>query len=203
MRFTKNISILFTVAYCLTRPAFSQKPATVREYEKTFKTYCFYDPNPIPSFSQYYPYFRFDGFEHERKDKKWKIVELENDYIRVRITPEIGGKIWPAYDKVNGKDFIYENDVVKFRDIAMRGAWTSGGLEINFGILGHTPTVSTPVDYLAVERENGSVSCVISSFDLISRTYWLVDIHLPRDKVLFTTKVYWNNPTQFEKPYYQ
>lgn len=41
---------------------------------------------------------------------------------------------------------------MKFRDIAMRGPWTSGGIEFNFGIIGHAPTTSTPVDYLTKKK---------------------------------------------------
>ena len=43
----------------------------------------------------------------------------------------------------------------KFRDVAMRGPWTSGGIETNFGVIGHAPTCSTPVDYLVRENEDG------------------------------------------------
>ena len=45
------------------------------------------------------------------------------------ILPEVGGKIWSAIEKSTGKSFIYYNHVVKFRDVAMRGPWTSGGIE--------------------------------------------------------------------------
>ena len=55
------------------------------------------------------------------------------------VLPEIGGKIWSAVEKSTGRSFIYDNHVVKFRDIAMRGPWTSGGIEPNYGIIGHTP----------------------------------------------------------------
>lgn len=72
-----------------------------------------------------------------------KVIELENNFIRLMTLPRIGGKIWTAIDKENSKPFIYDNDAVKFRDIAMRGPWTSGGLEANFGIIGHTPGVAT------------------------------------------------------------
>src|SRR5690606_5841070 len=102
-----------------------------------------------------YPYFTFDEYESEGVPKTWKIVELENDYIRVQLTPEIGGKIWGAWDKTRCEPFLYTNDVVKFRNIAMRGPWTSGGIEFNFGIIGHTPTVSTPIDYHLKEKADG------------------------------------------------
>jgi hypothetical protein len=121
--------------------------ATVREYKKVFRAYPFSDPNPIPQVGRIYPYFRFEGYTDKPVDREWTVVELENDYLRVMILPEIGGKIWAAFEKSTGRSFIYNNQVVKFRDIAMRGPWTSGGIEPNYGIIGHTPNCATPVDY--------------------------------------------------------
>src|SRR5690606_26701961 len=125
----------------------------------------FSDPDPIPSPAKLYPYFRFDGFTDEAVEKPWKVVLLENDYIEVQIMPEIGGKVWTAIDKKTGKPFLYDNDVVKFRDIAMRGPWVSGGIEPNYGVIGHTPNTATPVDYLLEKGEDGSVSCFVSTLD--------------------------------------
>lgn len=119
-----SITLLFFCFTVLTGTA--QQPAKVKEYMQSFPTYGFSDPNPIPLFSPVYPYFRYDGFTNRSEQKQWKIVELENDYIKVLITPEIGGKIWAAIEKKSGKPFIYYNHAVKFRDIAMRGPWTSG-----------------------------------------------------------------------------
>ena len=79
------------------------------------------------------------------------------------VLPEIGGKIWAAVEKSTGRSFIYDNHVVKFRDIAMRGPWTSGGIEPNYGIIGHTPNCATPVDYVTrtgdVRRARSSSAC--------------------------------------------
>jgi tetratricopeptide (TPR) repeat protein len=168
------------------------------------KTYPFSDPDPIPRPDiYYYPYFRFDGFAIDSKDKAWKVVEMENQYIKVSVFPEIGGKIWGAIEKSTGNEFLYYNSVVKFRDIAMRGAWTSGGIEINFGIIGHAPTSATPVDYKIKNNEDGSVSCFISATDLFTRTRWVTEVNLPRDKAYFMTTTTWHNPTPLVQPYYQ
>jgi tetratricopeptide (TPR) repeat protein len=183
--------------------AFSQQVATITETVQTMKTYPFSDPDPVAQpANKSYPYFRFDGFATESQDRQWKVVVMENDYIKVLIFPEIGGKIWAAIDKSNGNDFIYYNHVVKFRDIAMRGAWTSGGIEINFGIIGHAPTCSTPIDYLTRSNDDGSVSCFLSATDMITDTTWSVEVNLPKDKAFFTTKTTWYNPCSVAKPYY-
>ena len=182
--------------------SFSQKSAVAREYKKAFPTYPYSDPNPIPSFTKIYPYYRYDGFTTKASTKEWKVIELENDYIKVMILPEIGGKIWTAIEKSTGKPFIYYNHSVKFRDVAMRGPWTSGGIEANYGIIGHTPNCATPVDYITKENPDGSVSCIIGTLDLLTRTYWRIDINLPTDKAYFTTKSTWYNPTSLHQPYY-
>lgn len=176
---------------------------TIKIYQKTFTTYPFSDPDPIPKpDTKTYPYFRFDGFTDQPVQKQWKVIELENDYIKLMILPEIGGKIWSATEKSTGKDFIYNNHVIKFRDIAMRGPWTSGGLEANYGIIGHTPNCATPVDYTTIQKGDGSVSCVIGALDLLTRTSWRLDINLPKDKAYFTTNSFWFNATAYEQPYY-
>lgn len=182
--------------------SFSQQNATVQEYLKTFKTYPFSDPDPVPEMGKIYPYYRFDGYAHTPVNKDWKVVELENEFIKVMVLPEIGGKIWAAIEKSTGKSFIYYNRVVKFRDVAMRGPWTSGGLEPNYGIVGHTPNCATPVDYTILKKNDGSVSCVVGVLDLLTRSYWRIDINLEKDKAYFTTKSTWYNASLFEQPYY-
>lgn len=181
---------------------YSQNPSTVKEYKKVFLTYGFSDPDPVVKMGPVYPYYRFDGYTDVGVDKEWKVVELENDYIKVMILPEIGGKIWGAWEKVSGRPFLYYNQVVKFRDVAMRGPWTSGGIEANYGIIGHTPNCATPVDYLTQKNDDGSVSCYIGTLDLLTRTYWTIEVNLPKDKAYFTTRSFWYNGSGIDQPYY-
>ena len=180
---------------------FSQN-TTIKEELLTMKTYMFSDPDPVPNISRIYPYFRFDGYATTGKDRDWKMVVLENEYIKVYVCPDVGGKIWGAFEKSTGKEFLYFNEVVKFRDVAMRGAWSSGGLEYNFGDIGHVPTCSTPVDYVIKENEDGSVSCIVGAIDLPSRTKWNVEISLQKDKAYFETKVSWFNTSSLPVSYY-
>jgi tetratricopeptide (TPR) repeat protein len=169
--------------------------ATIREDQQVFRTYPFGDPDPVARMGNIYPYFRFQGYSLTPVMKSWKIITLENPYLRVLVAPEIGGKILGAFEKSTGKAFIYFNRVVKFREIAMRGPWTSGGIEFNFGDIGHTPTTASPVDYLTRKNPDGSVSCIVGALDLASRTEWRVEIRLPRDKAYFETRAFWYNPT--------
>ncbi len=176
--------------------------ATAKEEIRLMKTYPFSDPNPIANIGRIYPYFRFDGYSVSGRKKEWKTIVLENPYIKLWVFPEIGGKLWGAVEKSTQKEFIYFNKVVKFRNIAMRGPWTSGGIEFNFGLIGHAPTTANPVDYLYRENPDGSVSCIIGAMDLPSRTQWRVNIRLPKDKAFISTECFWFNPTPLHQPLY-
>jgi len=196
----KKLPLLFSIIL-LTLPVLSQQ-ARIREAYISLPTYSYSSPDPVPQPGRIYPYYRFDGYSAEPANKKWKMIILENEFIEVFITPEIGGKIWGAIEKSTGNEFIYFNHSVKFRDIAMRGPWTSGGIEINFGIIGHAPTCSSPVDYYMHEYDDGSVSCFLGALDLPSRTEWRVEVNLQPDRSYFTTHAIWINPTSTEHAYY-
>lgn len=176
--------------------------AKISEEQIEFKTYPFSDPNPVPEITRMYPYFYFHGYTNNAVQQKWKMVVLENEYVKVFVCPDIGGKIWGAIEKSTGKEFLYFNHVVKFRDVAMRGAWTSGGLEYNFGDIGHIPTCATPVDYITKENADGSVSCVVGAIDLPSGTKWNVEIKVSPGQAFFETKASWFNNTNLPCTYY-
>ncbi len=183
----------------------SGQQAVIEEETRTITTYPFSDPDPVPIFVRnpaIYPYFAFNGYSHEGIPQEWTVVTLENDYIKVLVLPEVGGKVFGAIDKTTGEEFVYLNDVIKFRQIAMRGPWTSGGSEFNFGLVGHAPTTATPVDYLLRENPDGSVSCFVGTLDLPSRTRWTMEIRLPAGQALFELRSLWNNPTPLNQSYY-
>ena len=176
--------------------------ATVRESVQVFRTYPYADPDPVPKFGNIYPYYRFQGYSNQPVDRPWKIITLENRYIRVLVAPDIGGKILGAFEKATGRAFLYFNRVIKFREIAMRGPWTSGGIEFNFGDIGHAPTTAAPVDYVTRTNPDGSVSCIVGALDLPSRTEWRVEIRVPPDRALFETRSSWSNPTDVSTSFY-
>lgn len=184
--------------------AFSQS-VSIKEEVKMIDTYSFDSPNPVPILSEnpkIHPYFKFKGYAHNSVKKPWKVVTLENDYIKVFVLPEIGGKVWGAIDKKSGEEFLYKNKVIKFRNISMRGPWTSGGIEFNFGIIGHHPGTSTPVDYLIKNNADGSLSCIVGNTDLPSNSQWRVEINLQKDKAYFETKASWYNASPLNQSYY-
>ena len=141
MKYLRTLLIISILT--ISRGSLIAQTASIIEKEVQILTYPYSDPDPVPQFGKIFPYFRYDGYALNGSMRNWKVVEMENDYIKLWVIPEIGGKIWGAVEKSTGKEFIYYNHAVKFRDVALRGPWTSGGIEINFGIIGHAPTSST------------------------------------------------------------
>ncbi len=177
--------------------------STIGTEEVVLKTYPFSDPSPIPQFGRLYPYNRYDGYTSTGAEQAWTMIVLENEHIKIWINPAVGGKIWGAMEKQKEQHFIYFNHVVKFRDVAMRGPWTSGGIETNMGIIGHAPSCSAPVDYFMKEWEDGSVSCFLGATDWSSRTSWQVEVRLPPHTAYFITRTRSNNGHSLEQSYYQ
>ncbi len=177
----------------------------ITEQQWSIKTYPFTSPNPIPILTQdtrLYPYHSFSGYDSEGTPKEWEAIKMENDHIEIYVLPGVGGKIWGAIDKKNGQEFIYKNEVLKFRNIALRGPWTSGGIEFNFGVIGHTPSTASPVDYYTRYNKDGSISTFVGTMDLPSRTEWRVEIKLDEKNANFTTNAFWYNATPSSQSYY-
>jgi len=200
-----------TVIFVACKSHSSGGAARIEERREVIKTYPFSDPDPVPIFARsgvggqgarLYPYFFFNKFSGTGIEREWTVVRLENPYISVAVLPQVGGKVWGATEKSANREFLYTNHVLKFREIALRGPWTSGGIEFNFGIVGHAPSTATPVDYVLRKNPDGSVSCIVGTIDLPSRTRWSVTITLPKDKAYFETNGAWFNPSPFSQSYY-
>ncbi len=111
-----------------------------------------------------YPLPVVDKILDEKVDQPYTAVWLENDYIRVMVLPELGGRIQRAYDKTNGYDFVYYNEVIKPALVGLVGPWISGGIEFNWP-QHHRPTTYAPTDWRVVENADGSKSVELSEVD--------------------------------------
>ena len=53
-----------------------------------------------------YPYPVIESIANEPTPHEWHVVFLENEYIKVMVMPELGGRIQIAYDKVKQRHFV-------------------------------------------------------------------------------------------------
>ena len=128
-----------------------------------------------------YPYPTVETIGTEKKKKEYIAVYLENEYLKVMVLPELGGRIQRAYDKTNQYDFVYYNHVIKPALVGLTGPWISGGIEFNWP-QHHRPTTFLPVDYKIEEHEDGSVSVLCHDVDQMYGTKGITKITLYPEK---------------------
>ena len=111
-----------------------------------------------------YPYPVIETMSDEKVDKEYKAVWLENEYIKVMVLPELGGRVQMAYDKIRQRHFVYYNHVIKPALVGLVGPWISGGIEFNWP-QHHRPTTYMPVDSTIVENEDGSITVWVNEME--------------------------------------
>lgn len=129
-----------------------------------------------------------------REDIVYQSVRLENEYLCVVLLPQLGGRIYSAYDKVNHYDFFYKQHVIKPALIGMLGSWVSGGVEFNWPCH-HRPSTYMPTDYSIEREENGAVTVWMSENEPLDRMKGMVGVRLAPDEAVIETRMRLYNRT--------
>ena len=124
-----------------------------------------------------YPYGLYDNLLDTRHDKTYQADFLENQYVKICVLPELGGRILSATDKTDNYDYVYRQTEIKPALIGMLGAWISGGVEWNIPHH-HRATSYLPVDHRLVKNPDGSSTIWVGELELRHRMEWAVGITL-------------------------
>ncbi|MFY9154444.1 MAG: DUF5107 domain-containing protein, partial [Prolixibacteraceae bacterium] len=141
-----------------------------------------------------YPYPVVEKIEDTKHDKVYKAVYLENEYIKVMILPELGGRVQMAYDKIKQRQFIYYNRVIKPALVGLTGPWISGGIEFNWP-QHHRPSTFLPVDHTIEENADGSVTVWVSENEKMFHQKGMAGFTLHPGKAYLEIKGKLYNPT--------
>jgi len=125
---------------------------------------------------------------------EWQAIHLENEWVRLVILPELGGRIHIGYDKVADYDFFYRNNVIKPALVGLAGPWISGGVEFNWP-QHHRPATFLPTDFEIEEEPDGSVTVWCSDHDPINRMKGMHGIRLRPDSSVIEARVRLYNRT--------
>jgi tetratricopeptide (TPR) repeat protein len=198
-----NLSIYHCLPALLLCIAFGLQAAdrsTVNIWEKdvVIPTYLAGPPEPNPLFffgrssqgaqAPVYPYAMHDVLTGKKVDKAYKMVYLENEYIRIGILPEIGGRVFEGLDKTNNYNFFYRQHVIKPALIGLLGAWISGGVEWNIPHY-HRATTFVPVQYSVEENADGGKTVWVGELEVRHRTRWAVGYTLRPGKAYLEASV--------------
>lgn len=128
-----------------------------------------------------YPYPMNDNPTDVRVDSLHRAVFLENDWLKVCILPDIGGRLFYATDKTNGYEIFYRQHVIKPANVGMLGAWISGGVEWNV-FHHHRATSQYPIDYRMVDNGDGSKTVWVGEVERRHRMSWAIGMTLYPDR---------------------
>jgi hypothetical protein len=70
-----------------------------------------------------YPNPVIEKIYDEKFDKEYTALYLENEYLKIMVLPEIGGRVQMAYDKIKQRHFIYYNQVMKPALVGLTGPY--------------------------------------------------------------------------------
>lgn len=147
-----------------------------------------------------YPLPFIDRVATEPGKKMWKAIHIENEYLRLMVLPEIGGRIHIGYDKTTGYDFFYRQDVIKPALVGLAGPWISGGVEFNWP-QHHRPATFMPMETRIEEHKDGSITIWCSDHDPMLRMKGMHGICLHPGRALLELKVRLFNRTQFTQTF--
>ena len=182
----------------------------VRVEDITIPTYLPAPPDKNPMFlekrvyqgssGRVYPLPFTDRIASRPVDRKWRAVWLENEFLRVLVLPEIGGRLHAILDKTNGYDLIYNQHVIKPALVGLAGPWISGGIEFNWP-QHHRPATFLPVDFQIEEHADGSKTIWCSDHDPMCRMKGMHGVCLHPGKSYVELKVRAYNRTPFTQTF--
>lgn len=135
-----------------------------------------------------YPLPFHERIAQQKVAHRWQAVHLENEWVRIMILPELGGRIHVAYDKVADYDIFYRNNVIKPALVGLAGPWISGGVEFNWP-QHHRPATFLPTDTSIEHEDDGSITVWSSDHDPFARMKGMHGIRLRPDSSLIEARV--------------
>jgi tetratricopeptide (TPR) repeat protein len=148
-----------------------------------------------------YPYTLRTDLTGRQSVHRYLTLNLENEYLKLVVLPELGGHIYSCTDKASGGQLFYANHSIRKARIGYRGAWAAFGVEFNFPV-SHNWVSMTPVDHALVKNPDGSASIWVGNVDRVYGVHWRVELTLRPGSALLEERVYLDNPSPARHRFY-
>lgn len=150
-----------------------------------------------------------------RVNRDWEAVTLENDYIRVVVLPELGGRIYKFINKTTGNNQFYDNpEGIKRNPWGRMGWWmATGGIEFMgpwdehggafYTRYNNHPSPSPGKMYLMEDLPDGvKLTMVFSEQGTFSLTRWktVIETFVPDDRAWFALTTTVTNESASTQP---
>ena len=149
-----------------------------------------------------FPYRMQDLYNREKTSKEIEVAVLENEHIRATFCPSLGGKMLSLFDKDNNKELLFSNEVIQPCNLGLRNAWTSGGVEWNIGMVGHSPFTCSQIFTATLQDTDGTPILRMYEFERIRRVTYQMDFYIPQKSKFLHCRMRIVNPNNTIVPMY-
>ena len=131
--------------------------------------------------------------------KTYRMITIENGQMRVKICPDLGGRVCSIFLKERAVECLYFPRVVRPVRILPRQSFTGGGIELSFPI-SHSPVQIVPVLY-GVARDSKRIYVSCGERELRFGMNWTVEYSLGEDDSFLTQRTMFFNPDHSSHPW--
>jgi len=196
-------SFAFTLRICLLANAlvatcFASEPVenvVTSQYEDYVLTHPLTPCGPVPTAldpNGVYPYVSYCETANRPVLQKYTFIVLENRFIKVAISPGLGGKVTSIVHKESGKEVLYVPQVIRPTRILPRFYFVAGGIEVSFPI-SHSPSQNEKVLY-KIDRTKHRVYVTCGERELRFGMQWSVEYSLGPQDTYLTERAVFRNP---------
>ena len=152
------------------------------------------------SSGQVYPLPFHERISQEKVSRSWDAIHLENEWVRLMILPELGGRVHVGIDKTRDYDFFYRNNVIKPALVGLAGPWVSGGVELNWP-QHHRPATFLPTAASIEHEPDGAVTVWCSDHDPFARMKGMHGFRLRPDSSVIELRARLYNRSEHEQTF--
>lgn len=165
------------------------------EITEVLLTHLLVPAGPIPTTHDpdgFYPYESFSETSRRPVLKAYRMVVMENAHLRVKICPDLGGRVCSLFLKNFEKETLFFPNVIRPVRILPRQSFTGGGIELSFPI-SHTPVETAPIE-CTVKQVGRRIYVCCGEREIRFGMNWTVEYSLGEDDAFLTQRaVFLNN----------
>ncbi|HLF26523.1 MAG TPA: DUF5107 domain-containing protein [Anaerolineae bacterium] len=160
-------------------PTYSYAPALFTATNTTYNI-----PYPVLHWGEY------DKTGRTKSDKAYTRLTLENDWLRVSILPELGGRVYELIYKPTGHNELYRNPVIKPTHWGPpeQGWWlAAGGIEWGLPVEEHGYESALPWSY-SIQQTSAGATVTLRDSTQADRLRATVEVFLPSERAALITR---------------
>ena len=165
-------------------------------------THSLVPAGPIPTAHDpdgVYPYESYCETSKRPHIQKYRMVSIENDHLRVKICPDLGGRVCSVYLKQSAVETLFFPPVIRPVRILPRQSFTGGGIELSFPI-SHSPVEVVPVLY-EITRDQDRIYVSCGEKELRFGMNWTAEFSLGERDSFLTQRTVFFNPDSDAHPW--